>query len=345
MQNSEKCIIRKHHLPNGMNEESLTKLLLRKLRLRHFELLSVLSDSESLRVAAERLHLSQPAISKMLKEIESAFGGTLFARSKAGLKPTPAGEVAVRQAQILRSELQVTAGAVLAAFEGKRRVLRLGSLTVTSIVPKAIGHYRELIPGAKVQIREASVDVLLRDLLENNIDCVVGALPLDVASSSLVEGLEVTPVSRDWICMVCSPEHALARRRKVSWQEVFEFDWVLPPSHTMLRQMFVAACLQRGLEPPSATIESMSPLTLTQLLKTDRSLIGVMRREQLRGETSPSSLRVLPVESPIELPTLSFITKRSGSPLPVAVQTFFRSIEMAVACEATPHSKEWIKKA
>jgi len=68
--------------------------LVRRLRLRHLELLVALGEAGTMRAAADRLHLSQPAISKMLLETEDALGARLFERSRQGVHPTPAGAAA-----------------------------------------------------------------------------------------------------------------------------------------------------------------------------------------------------------------------------------------------------------
>ncbi len=65
--------------------------MVRRLRLRHFELLVELAGSPTMRGAAQHLNLSQPAISKMLVEIEEAFGARLFDRSRQGVRPNAFG--------------------------------------------------------------------------------------------------------------------------------------------------------------------------------------------------------------------------------------------------------------
>jgi DNA-binding transcriptional LysR family regulator len=65
--------------------DTKTDRLIRTLRLRHLELLVALSEARTMRGAAARLHLSQPAISKMLGEIEDCFGARLFERSHQGI--------------------------------------------------------------------------------------------------------------------------------------------------------------------------------------------------------------------------------------------------------------------
>src|SRR5690606_20802689 len=157
-------------------EHRTAVLLMRHLRLRHIELLNVLSRSRTMHAAADELKLSQPAISKMLREIESTFGTTLFERSKSGVRPTAAGLIAIRLAQIVFNEVSIAAEEMSALQGAGRPVLRLGTVSVTSLVPQAIILLRHSVPDAIMKIREGPVDVLVERLLSGELDCVVGAL-------------------------------------------------------------------------------------------------------------------------------------------------------------------------
>src|SRR4051812_30062237 len=101
--------------------------LVRRLRLRHLELLVALADAGTMRAAATRLHLSQPALSKMLGEIEKGFGTRLFERSPQGLAANGLGEAAIYRARIMLGELSRAQQEVDALRGGATGVLRLGT--------------------------------------------------------------------------------------------------------------------------------------------------------------------------------------------------------------------------
>ena len=85
--------------------DATTGRLVRKLRLRHLELLAVLAEADTMRSASAQLHLSQPAISKMLGEIEACFGARLFERSHQGIHPNALGASAVFHARAVLNQL------------------------------------------------------------------------------------------------------------------------------------------------------------------------------------------------------------------------------------------------
>src|SRR5699024_2956783 len=102
-----------------------------------------------------------------LKQIEVTFKGVLFRRSKSGISPTAEGKLAIDHARVLCNEIVVMASSILSSRLGHDRPLRLGSLTITSIVPKAIAALRNEYPDAMVHIHEGGVDVLIEALLMN----------------------------------------------------------------------------------------------------------------------------------------------------------------------------------
>src|SRR6218665_3488643 len=117
--------------------------LVRTLRLRHLELLLALAETPTMRGAAARLHLSQPAISKMLGELQRCFGARPFARSHPGIHATALGTSAAFRARAVLLELARATADVDAMQSGITAVLRVGTPSVTAAVPAAIVQLRE----------------------------------------------------------------------------------------------------------------------------------------------------------------------------------------------------------
>jgi DNA-binding transcriptional LysR family regulator len=292
--------------------------LFRRLRLRHIELLDVLADEPTIHAAAMRLNLSQPAVSKMLREVEEVFGARLFERSTAGVRPTPIGIAAVRRARLIRHEVEGCAEEIAALRDGGGPLLRLGTVSVTSIVPDALVKLRRRVPNAIVHISEGPVDTLLARLLAAELDCVFGALSPDFLGSPIVHDLIPEIVYRDRVCVVASDRSLLSPKRRLRWQDLARQSWVLPPPSTVVRQALVAMFVGQGLEPPFASVETMSPVTMSALVRADPDLIGIMREEQVRREREIPGLMELQVRPIAELPPLSLFTRKTrdgSSPL------------------------------
>jgi DNA-binding transcriptional LysR family regulator len=300
--------------------------LVRRLRVRHLELLVALADAGTLRAAAIRLHLSQPALSKMLGEIETGFGARLFERSPQGVRANALGDAVVYRARVMLGELSRGKDEVDALRTGATGVLRVGTLSVTSAVPKAVVHLRRGLPAARVQILEGRVRELIQRLLDGELDCVFGAITPELLTSDLLPQLRPEVLLEDELCVLCGADHPLARRRRLHWADLRTAAWVAPPKDTLVRQAFMTAFLNGGLEPPEPAIEVLSSVSVGSLLRMDPALLGAVRLEHAQDELSRTGLRRLTVTPAVPLPSLGLYTRRATeSPAPL-VQAFAGAI-------------------
>ena len=129
---------------------------LNRLRFRDLELLLALAETGSLRRAAVVLGVSQPALSKSLREIEDAFQVPLYVRHRSGLRPTPAGERLQAAAEVMINELAFTRSAVQAT---RVEPIRLG---VTPLAARLLPRVLHALPRPFATISEATVPDLLR---------------------------------------------------------------------------------------------------------------------------------------------------------------------------------------
>lgn len=296
--------------------------LVRRLRLRHLELLVALADAGTMRAAASRLHLSQPALSKMLGEIESGFGARLFERSPQGLQANGLGHAAVYRARVMLGELARGQQEVDALRTGATGVLRLGTLSVTASVPRAIASLRRHLPAARVQILEGRVRDMVQLLLEGELDAVFGAITPELLTSDLLHLLRPEVLLPDALCVVGAADHPLARKRRLGWADLHAADWVAPPKDTLVRQALMTAFLNEGLEPPEPAIEVLSSVTIGSLLRLDRSLLCAVRLDHAQDELARGGARRLAVGPAVALPSLGLYTRRSTQVPPPLVQAF-----------------------
>lgn len=300
--------------------------LVRRLRLRHLELLVALADAGTMRAAAARLHLSQPALSKMLSEIETGFGARLFERSPQGVTANALGDAVVYRARVMLGELSRGKDEVDALRTGALGLLRLGSLSVTATVPQAIAELRRRQPGARVQVREARVRELIQNLLDGELDCVFAAVTPELLTSDLLPLLRPEVLLDDELCVLCAAAHPLARSRRLRWADLHAAAWVAPPKDTVVRQALLTAFLNEGLEPPEPAIEVLSSVTMGSLLRMDPALLGAARFEHARDELDRGGMRRLSVTPIVRLPSLGLYTRRGEEgPMPL-VQAFARAI-------------------
>lgn len=300
--------------------------LVRRLRLRHLELLVALADAGTMRAAAARLHLSQPALSKMLGEIESGFGARLFERSPQGLAANALGQAVVYRARVMLGELARGKDEVDALRTGATGVLRVGTLSVTAAVPQAVVQLRRRLPGARVQIQEGRVRDMIQRLLDGELDCVFGAITPELLTSDLLRLLQPEVLLEDELCVLCADTHPLARSRKLRWADLHGQPWVAPPKDTLVRQALMTAFLNEGLEPPEPAIEVLSSVTVGSVLRLDAALLAAVRFEHARDEVTRGGVRRVAVAPAVPLPSLGLYTRRGVEGLAPLVQAFAKEI-------------------
>lgn len=305
--------------------------LVRRLRLRHLELLVALTESGTMRAAAGRLHLSQPAISRMLLEAEEALGGLLFERSRQGVTPTAAGAAAVHRCRVVLGELAHARAEVDAIRSGASAVLRVGTFSVTAAVPAAVVQLRARLPGAAVHLHEGRVRELIQRLLEGELDCVFGALTTELLTSDLMGSLQSEVLLQDRLCVLAADSNPLRRRRRLRWLDLRDASWVAPPRDTLVRQAFMTAFLNEGADPPEPVVEAMSSVTIGALPRLDPSLLCAVRFEHARDEVARGGVRQLVVEPAVALPPLGLFTRRSEVGATPVVQEFALAIRKAGA--------------
>lgn len=300
--------------------------LVRRLRLRHLELLVALADAGTMRAAAARLHLSQPALSKMLGEIEAGFGARLFERSPQGLAANALGQAVVYRARVILGELARGKDEVDALRTGATGVLRVGTLSVTAAVPQAVVQLRRRLPGARVQIQEGRVRDMIQRLLDGELDCVFGAITPELLTSDLLRLLQPEVFLEDELCVLCADRHPLARSRKLRWADLHGQPWVAPPKDTLVRQALMTAFLNEGLEPPEPAIEVLSSVTVGSVLRLDAALLAAVRFEHARDEVARGGVRRVAVSPVVPLPSLGLYTRRGAEGPAPLVQAFAAEI-------------------
>lgn len=310
----------------GPEMNTKTDRLVRTLRLRHLELLVALAETPTMRGAAARLHLSQPAISKMLGELESCFGARLFERSHQGIHANALGTSAAFRARAVLHELARATADVDAMQSGITAVLRVGAPSVTAAVPAAIVKLRERLPGAAVQLREGRVHELIHRLLEGELDCVFGAITPELISSDLIPLLEPVVLLKDELCVLASVSNPGVNARRLQWADLRAAQWGLPPKETLVRQAFMTVFLNSGVTPPVPVIEAMSSVTIGTLLRKDPSMLCAVRLEHALDEVARGGVQRLKVGPQVVLPSFGLFFRRDGMARPAILMEFANAI-------------------
>jgi DNA-binding transcriptional LysR family regulator len=144
-----------------------------------------LAEELHFRRAAERLFVSQPALTKQIQRLEEKIGGPLFARTRRKVALTEAGHVLIPLAEKLARESTMAFDSARAAIEGRAGTLRIGFgiATVPAVLPRTILRFRSANPLVELQMRDMSTPAQIAALLDGKID--IGIVRLPVAHTEL----------------------------------------------------------------------------------------------------------------------------------------------------------------
>ena len=302
-----------------------------RLRIRHLRLLECIADGGSLSTAARRLEVSQPGATRMLHELEAAFGCSLIERTPRGATMSAAGAAALGRLRLALGALDAAA-AGLAAPPGPPLVrlglLPLVALTALPAIAAALDRDGAL---PRMAIREATVDGLMQGLRDGELDAVVSSLDADAPA---LAGLQTVRLWEDGLAIAAAPAHPLARQRRLTAELLRQARWVLPPSGASVRRHFDRWFLEAGTAPPSPHVESPSFHTNLSLAAAGPALT-VGPRSAVRHYAARGLVRELRPERPLPNGPLFFVTRQELAGLPEigrveqALQAFARAQQEA----------------
>ncbi len=262
--------------------------LLSRLRFKHLQLLLALHQGGSLRAAAGLMHLTQPALSKALGEIEAAFGVALFLRNARGLEPTAQGEIAIRGAAMLLAELRHLGSET--AQQPAITLLRIGTppFVAQGYLPGVLADLAAQQPHVRVQLKEERVPLLVQCLLDGQLDALITSYPT-VLPEAAGQPLRYEKLFDTGFTVIAPPDHPAGHARSNRWEELARQRWILPTRSSMLRRMMEEVFRREGVIAPTPVIESTSPFTNLQLV---RAGLGLSAVPDSTLQASPRSLGV-----------------------------------------------------
>jgi len=252
-----------------------------------------LTEHRNNAAAAEQLGLTPAAVSASLRKLEDTLNTSLFERTPTAMVPTVFGAELARYVKLARSYLRSARDEIagLRGFKQGRLVVGTLPFVRTIIVPRAITTLLDKHPYFDVSTVEGPYDDLIAGLRCGDVDIVIGALRGDTADKDLLE----EAICTDSLSAIVRAGHPLMKRRRLAWQDLLKFGWILPRRGTPTRSLFEQAIAARGLAPPAHVVETSSLVMLRgMLLESDR--ITVLSRHQIRFEEQAMLLAALPFD-------------------------------------------------
>lgn len=251
--------------------------LIRRVRFRHLQMILELERLGSVKAAAQALHLTQPAVSKTLSEVERAFGFALFIRGPRGLRPSQQGKVVLRGASVLLAELDHVLADAQQTTPQPKETIRLGALPFTAqclapgLLARLINESNQVI----VEITEGGVSQLFDAVVRGDLDAALCSYSGAAMASSGSGQLRYDKVGEEPFVVIAPAKHPLARKRRVGWPDLASESWILPSPGSFLRQVVEARFIGEGIPPPQPVVVSNSPITNAGLVAQGLGLASV----------------------------------------------------------------------
>ena len=188
------------------------------MELRHLRYFIGVAEEENVSRAALKLHVSQPALSRQIRDLEDELGFLLLERSAKSVHLTEAGRAFLIEARAVLQRAEDAVKAARAIATGESGELHVGyapSITAR-ILPQILRAFQAELPKVRVRLHDLSTEEMLAGLRESRLQIafVVRLTP------ALLRGLRFAELSRDSICLAVAPEHPLAGRRAVTLVEI-----------------------------------------------------------------------------------------------------------------------------
>jgi len=290
----------------GAMEGLRYRQLVSRLKLRHLRLIEAIASAGSVSAAAEDLRITQPAVSKGLREAEALFGIPLFERGPYGLTITAMGQIVLAHGKVIQAELQTVADQIEAQLSGTSGVISVGTSLVSRarLIPRALRLMQDEAENTAVRLIDGTEEILLDWLREGSLDMMVGRLP----PTDRDDGLSREILCQVPIVVVAGKQHPLAGHSEVTFADLAKASWIFPPPHSFVHASIMQIFTQLGQPRPRNYVESVSYLTVRTLL-IDNLMIAAMPQAVIEKDEEMGLIVKLPVALPQASLPVGIITR------------------------------------
>jgi DNA-binding transcriptional LysR family regulator len=297
----------------------------RRIKLRDLDILMTVIEAGSMGKAANRLGISQPAVSKAIIELEAALGVQLFDRGQQGVVPTPYALALRTRSVSIFNDLRQGVQDIDFIADPTRGEIRVGMTEpiTSAIVAPVIDGLSRKYPRMFFHLVAGDTATLYTDVAERNIELaicrMIGKLPDELAAEILFH---------DSVAVMTSAANPLARRRNLKLADLANEPWVLFPNESFFGGVIAEIFRANGHEPPRLTVSTLSVHAQNEMLATGR-FITVLPSFMLRLPGGSVPLKALPVMLPNPPMPIGLITVKNRMLTPVA-QLFIDRIRTRV---------------
>jgi len=269
--------------------------------------------------AAEGLFISQPAVTKHIKELERRVGMGLIQRRKGGFSLTEAGKIIFRYSHKISSHLMEMENVLGSLQKDHRGLLKIGTTESYSrcLMPRLLSGFQAAHPAFKIALDVGNSDEIERNLLVYKND--LGLIGLTRTSSKL----EAIPFLKEPLVLIVSPNHSLAKRKVVSLRELEGYPFIIRAKGSTTRRIVLQAFKDLEIRP-SLLMEAGSSEFIKQWVSEGKGVSVIVKRI-VEDEEKRGIIKTVPLMEKLHLEVaLLYLKEERANP---AVKTFVNFIE------------------
>lgn len=271
-------------------------------------------------MAAQRLFLTQPALTKAVHRLEEEIGSPLLKRNGRRIALTDLGELLLERTRHVRQVMDDTAREVKNFAGGLVGHIRIGCAPTVAkyLLPEIVPVLFAEAPGVTLELDTAMSDILWEQLRDGFLDLAVTQI------SEMEDGFTVLPVIDDDVVVVAGKDHPIFTAA-YTVHDLERYDWILPKSSVQTRPWLDAALKKNGCPPPKARMQAATILHLPRLI-AETDLLSFISRRNIGALEDGALLREvrIPETTLHRTFSLAYRNNRYRSP---AVQRLIRLIQ------------------
>jgi DNA-binding transcriptional LysR family regulator len=277
------------------------------------------AELNSFRAAADSIHLSQPALSRRVEKLENALGVKLFERTTRSVNLTAVGRDFSRKARSLLDDLESSLLSMheVAASQLGEVVIACVPSAVYYFLPKVLKEYHEQYPKIRVRIIDDSANAVLESVARGEAD-----FGINIIGTQEPE-IDFQAILTEPFVAACRRDHPLAKKRKVTWAELSQYDF-LTVDKSSGNRLLVDLALTNTNARPSWCFEAKHVSTLLGLVEAGLGVAVVPRLAMPQGEHA--TLAMVQLVEPTVDRTVGLIHRR-GRELPPMARKLYQLIE------------------
>jgi DNA-binding transcriptional LysR family regulator len=290
--------------------------LSRRLKLRGLQIFDTVVKCGSMAKAASLLHVTQPAVSKAISELERAIGVRLLDRNPQGVEATVYGRALLKRGAAVFDELQQGVKEIQFLADPTAGEVRIGCGEAfgAGLLPAILERLGRQHPRIVYHvILTTSPEEELRVLRERRVDLLLTRVEEPFSE----DDMDADVLFQERLCVVAGEKSKWERRRQIELAEPLDEQWILTPPNTVPFVLVEDAFRAKGLSVPAARAVSFSVHLRNSLLPTGRYLT-ILPRSCLRYSPMRTVLKALPVDLPSKPTPVAIVTLKHRTPNPVS---------------------------